>query len=159
MCDDLLAIAINGAKGHGALHLPRDLDCRCEMLARVVKREGLWSPLQRVARTATVYADGAASRDVRHTRFLMKRIDYGKAYSPVEACTNQAESFFSRLRRSEIGTHHHFAGRYLPCYSNEMAWRENNRRVSNGAQYLKVTEAALNAPVSRMWKEYWQWSV
>jgi ISXO2-like transposase domain len=23
-----------------------------------------------------------------------------------DACTNQAESFFSRLRRAEIGTHH-----------------------------------------------------
>ena len=67
-----------------------------------------------------------------------------------------AESFFSRLRRSEIGVHHHFAGRYLSCYANEMAWRENNRRVSNGAQYLGVTAAALNAPVSRQWKGYWQ---
>ncbi len=37
-----------------------------------------------------------------------------------------------------------------------MAWHENNRRISNGAQYLKVTEAALDAPVSRTWKGYWQ---
>ena len=29
-----------------------------------------------------------------------------------------------------------------------MAWRENNRRVSNEAQNLNVTGAALNAPVS-----------
>jgi hypothetical protein len=31
-------------------------------------------------------------------------------------------SFFSRLRRAEIGTHHHVAGPYLHQYANEMAW-------------------------------------
>ena len=36
-----------------------------------------------------------------------------------------------------------------------MAWREDDRRVSNGARYLGVTAAALNAPVSRTWKGYW----
>ena len=102
-----------------------------------------------VAPTATVYADEARGWDALHSRFLTKRIDHSVCYSDGEACTNMAESFFSRLRRAEIGTHHHFAGRYLSSYANEMAWRENNRRVSNGAQYLGVTAAALNAPVSR----------
>jgi transposase-like protein len=111
---------------------------------------------QYVALTATVYADEARGWDALHTRFLTKRINHEVCYSDGEACTNMAESFFSRLRRAEIGTHHHFAGRYLSCYANEMAWRENNRRVSNGAQYLGVTAAALNAPVSRQWKGYWQ---
>jgi transposase-like protein len=109
-----------------------------------------------VAPTATVYADEARGWDALHTRFLTKRINHEVCYSDGEACTNMAESFFSRLRRAEIGVHHHFAGRYLASYANEMAWRENNRRVSNGAQYLGVTAAALNAPVSRQWKGYWQ---
>jgi hypothetical protein len=33
-----------------------------------------------------------------------------------------------------------------------MAWRENNRRVSNGEQYLTAADAALQHPVSRQWK-------
>ena len=74
----------------------------------------------------------------------------------ADACTNQAESFFSRLRRAEIGTHHHIAGPYLSAYANEMAWRENNRRVSNGEQYLAMVGAAMAHPVSRQWKGYWQ---
>jgi len=37
-----------------------------------------------------------------------------------------------------------------------MAWRENNRRVSNGEQYLMAADAALRHPVSRQWKGYWQ---
>ena len=32
------------------------------------------------------------------------------------ACTNGAESYFSRSRRGEIGHHHHIAGRYLIRY-------------------------------------------
>ena len=111
---------------------------------------------KRVAPTATIFADEARSWDALHETFLTKRIDHSVCYSDGEACTNQAESFFSRLRRAEIGIHHHISGRYLYAYAGEMAWRENNRRVSNGAQYLGVTAAALNAPVSRQWKGYWQ---
>ena len=110
----------------------------------------------RVNPAAVIHADEARGWDVLHDRFLTKRINHQDCYSDGEACTNQAESFFSRLRRAEIGIHHHISGRYLAAYAGEMAWRENNRRVSNGAQYLGVTAAALNAPVSRQWKGYWQ---
>ncbi len=37
-----------------------------------------------------------------------------------------------------------------------MAWREDNRRLSNGEQYLMATGAALAHSVSRQWKGYWQ---
>jgi hypothetical protein len=91
-----------------------------------------------------------------HARYLTKRINHTLAYSNGDACTNQAESFFSRLRRAEIGTHHHIAGPYLAAYADEMAWREDNRRRSNGELYLAITDAALKHPVSRQWKGYWQ---
>ncbi len=124
----------------------------------VVKSEGqaVQAIAARVAPDAVIHADEARGWDVLHDRFLTKRINHEECFSDGQACTNQAESFFSRLRRAEIGTHHHISGRYLHCYAGEMAWRENNRRVSNGAQYLGVTAAALMAPVSRVWKGYWQ---
>lgn len=105
---------------------------------------------------STVYADEAAHWDALHARFLTKRINHSEAYSTDEACTNMAESFFSRVRRAEIGIHHHIAGPYLNAYASEMSWREDHRRVSNGEQYLAVTAAALGHPVSRQWKGYWQ---
>lgn len=71
-------------------------------------------------------------------------------------CTNQAESYFSRLRRAEIGTHHHISGRYLHSYANEMAWREDNRRKLNGTLYMLAAGDALAHPVSREWSGYWQ---
>jgi hypothetical protein len=91
-----------------------------------------------------------------HSRYLTKRINHQENYSDGEACTNQAESFFSRLRRAEIGTHHHVAGPYLNAYAAEMAWREDNRRISNGEQYLMAVDAVTSHPVSRQWKGYWQ---
>jgi transposase-like protein len=109
-----------------------------------------------VAPGSTIYADEAASWDALHAKFLTKRINHSEAYSTEDACTNWAESFFSRIRRAEMGTHHHIAGRYLAAYANEMSWREDNRRISNGEQYLLTTGAALAHPVSRQWKGYWQ---
>jgi transposase-like protein len=110
---------------------------------------------KRVALGSTIYADEAASWDRLHDRYLTKRINHQESYSDGDACTNQAESFFSRVRRSEIGIHHHIAGPYLHAYSNEMAWREDNRRVSNGTQWKWITAAALGNPKSKRWAGYW----
>ena len=229
--DYLLAIAIfvNGAKGHSALQLSRDLDCqyktafvlahklreamaaerherqvsgeveidgayfggyvkprnfkenrrdrrlavnqsgkrRCVVIMRerngralpfVCKTEDAALPAirERVAIGSTVYADEAACWDQLSARYLTKRINHSEAYSDGEACTNQAESFFSRLRRAEIGIHHHVSGPYLNAYAHEMTWRENHRRISNGEHYLMVANAAAAHPISKQWCGYWQ---
>jgi transposase-like protein len=109
-----------------------------------------------VAPGSVVHADEAGGWDRLHARYDMRRINHSVAFSLDGACTNQAESFFSRLRRAEMGQHHHISGKYLGAYAAEMAWREDNRRVSNGAQHGAVTGAALAHPVSRVWKGYWQ---
>ena len=103
-----------------------------------------------------LYADEAKHYDNLHAVFDMKRIDHSKSYAEEEISTNQAESFFSRLRRAEIGTHHHIAGRYLGAYAGEYSWREDNRRLSNGEQFLTIAAAGLHHPISRQWKGYWQ---
>jgi len=224
-----IAIFVNGAKGHSALQLSRDLDCQYktafvllhklrEALGKVqaaqdlsgeveidgayfggyvkpanrkedrkdrrlvmhqtgkrrvvvVMRERDGQTITHVAESekaavpviaatvrldTVIHADEASSWDALDTKFLTKRINHSEAYSADGACTNQAESFFSRLRRAEQGIHHHFAGKYLAAYAGEMAWREDNRRVSNGEQFLAATSAALAHPISRQWKGYWQ---
>ena len=74
----------------------------------------------------------------------LKRINHQEAYSQDGACTNWAEEYFSRLRRAEIGIHHHIAGAYLLRYAQESSWREDNRRVSNGDQVNRVASLAMN---------------
>ena len=73
----------------------------------------------------------------------MKRINHQEAYSLNGACTNRAEEFFSRMRRAEIGHHHHIAGAYLVRYAQERSWREDHRRVSNGDQVDMVSSLAM----------------
>ena len=111
---------------------------------------------ERVKPGAKVYADEATVWDALEGIFKTHRINHSVAFSDEGACTNQAESYFSRLRRSELGVHHHFSPQYLHQYASEMAWREDNRRVSNGEQYLTVSRLALAHPISRYWKGYWQ---
>jgi transposase-like protein len=110
----------------------------------------------RVSADTVIHADEASHWDRLHARFDTRRINHSEAYSDGNACTNMAESFFSRLRRAEIGTYHHIAGRYLAAYANEMAWRGDNRRVSNGDQFTAMAACAMAHPVSRQWKGYWQ---
>ena len=110
----------------------------------------------RIHHMATVHADEASHWDDLHGKFDTHRINHTVSYSDGIACTNQAESFFSRLRRMEVGTHHRIAGRYLHAYAAEASWREDNRRVSNGDQTALVTRAVMTSRVSRQWKGYWQ---
>lgn len=67
----------------------------------------------------------------------------GKACQKERACTNWAEEYFSRLRRAEVGIHHHIAGAYLLRYAQESSWREDNRHVSNGEQVSRIALLAM----------------
>ena len=124
----------------------------------VVKHEAEAVPIirRRVARGSIVHADEARAWDDLHASFEMKQIDHGQAYSANGACTNHAESYFSRLRRAEIGQHHHIAGPHLGQYAGEMAWREDMRRKATGAQFNACGRLVLGHPPSRPWVGYWQ---
>lgn len=233
--DYLLAIAIfvNGAKGHSALQLSRDLNCQYKtafvlahklreamgsevhspdqpelsgsveidgmyaggkskpenrkadrrdrraaaeqtgkrhvvVIARermgrtlpfIVPRESAAAPLirQHVASGTIVHADEARGWDILHASYDMRRVNHSVEYVAEDgANVNQAESFFSRLRRAEYGVHHRISGQYLYQYANEMAWREDHRREPNGLHFRRVTGAALRHPKSETWRGYWQ---
>jgi|SRR5579862_1478496 len=110
----------------------------------------------RVAKGSVVNADEANSWERLHERFEVKRINHQEAYSLDGACTNWAEEFFSRMRRAEIGHHHHIAGQYLLRYAQEATWREDNRRQPNGEQVKQVADLALKQKPSVDFSGYWQ---
>ena len=110
----------------------------------------------RVAKGTTLNADEAGAWDHLHKNFEVARINHEEAYSLDDACTNWAESYFSRLRRAEIGHHHHVAGTYLLRYAQESSWREDNRRVSNGEQVNRIVALAMTRKPSVDFSGYWQ---
>ncbi len=110
----------------------------------------------RVAKGTVIHADESNAWNDLHARFEMKRINHEQAYSLDGACTNGAEGYFSRLRRAEVGHHHHIAGTYLLRYAQEASWREDNRRVSNGDQVARVATLAMMRRPSVDFSGYWQ---
>lgn len=118
--------------------------------------EGVAFVAANVQHGSTVHADEASHWDKLAAYFPIKRINHQDAYSQDGACTNAAESFFSRMRRAEIGIHHHIAGQYLGAYAAEMAWREDCRREANGTQYAMVMGAVAVAEKSDQWCGYWR---
>jgi len=134
----------------------RDADGQTMPFVFATEAEALPTIRKTVEAGSVIHADEHVAYDALHAHYETKRINHSFAYSHDGACTNQAESFFSRLRRAEIGTHHKIAGPYLNAYAREIAWRENNRRISNGEQYGMIVAATMAHPVSRQWAGYWQ---
>ena len=117
--------------------------------------EGIDIAKQVVARTATMHADEASHWDALHNGWHTLRINHSEAYS-LEGCTNQAESYFSRLRRMVDGQHHHVSPQYLHQYANHAAWIEDHRRLDNGSLVGRALGLAMAHGVSRNWAGYWQ---
>jgi hypothetical protein len=109
-----------------------------------------------IASGTTVHADEAGGWDILHASYPMMRVNHSVEYKSEDgASTNWAESYFSRLRRSEFGIHHRISGHRLQAYADEMAWRENHRRQPNGTHWNLITAAALAHPKSEIWAGYW----
>ena len=134
----------------------RDRDGRT--LTTVTKREseGLAFAASRIAPGTVVHADEASHWDALEATFATARINHSEAYSLNGACTNQAESYFSRLRRMVQGQHHGVSPKHLHAYATHAAWLEDHRREPNGTLAGRVLTAAMATPVSRTWAGYWQ---
>jgi transposase-like protein len=118
--------------------------------------QGVELALQHVSRAATMHADEASHWDRLHEGWQVGRVNHSEAYATAESCTNQVESYFSRLRRMIQGQHHFVSAQYLHQYANHAAWIEDHHRMSNGELAGEVGRLAMRHRVSRNWKGYWQ---
>jgi hypothetical protein len=110
----------------------------------------------RIAKGTEVHADENPAWNALHARFAMKRIKHQEGYSVDKACTNGAESYFSRMRCGELGHHHHIAGAYFVRYAQEAAWSEDYRRLANRDQVDGVVGLAMGLAPSVDFCGYWQ---
>lgn len=106
---------------------------------------------------STIFADEAHHWDHLSRGYAMGRINHEEMYSDLNGThTNNAESFFSRLRRMVRGQHHFVSPQYLHQYANHAAWLEDHRTESNGELAFRALANSLAAPVSRAFAGYWQ---
>jgi transposase-like protein len=112
-----------------------------------------------VEKDTYLVADEAAHWDALHASYLTDRINHSEAYSLNGVSTNQVESYFARLRRMVDGQHHQVSPQHLHQYAHEAAWKEDHRRLDNGALAHRALGLALNQKRSKFWSGYWHRSV
>ena len=135
----------------------RERGGRTLTFVRNKEAEGVPLAVATIAKGAKVYADEAAHWDELHATFPdAGRINHSEAYSADGANTNQAESYFARLRRMVSGQHHFCTARYLYQYATEAAWKEDHRRLDNGRAFTRTIALALASAKSAVFCGYWQ---
>lgn len=106
---------------------------------------------------SVIHADEHTGYDHFHAHYDMKRVNHGIEYKSKDgACNNQSESYNSRFRRMQYGQCHKISNLYLSNYANEIAYREDTRRMSNGAIFNDIFSKCLSTPVSNEFCGYWQ---
>jgi len=110
-----------------------------------------------VKKGSTICADESNAYDVLHAKFDTRRVNHSVEYRADDGTTNNlAESYFSRFRRMQYGQTHKFGNLYLANYANEAAYREDTRRLPNGAIFTDITRKCAHTKTSRDWCGYWQ---
>lgn len=69
---------------------------------------------------------------------------------------NQAESFFSRLRRAEFGVYNGMRRTYLAFYSAEFAYRNDSKHLQIGERFLSLLSKVLSREPSKAFCGYSQ---
>jgi hypothetical protein len=89
--------------------------------------------------------------------YVHERVNHSEAFATVDGINeNQAESFFSRLRRGEYGTLHRVTPRYFADYAWEHIWRENVRKLSARERVVSLIKLVRKAGMSHWWRNYYQ---
>ncbi len=106
---------------------------------------------------AEFFVDEHPAWNALFAQFPVRQIKHKEQYSDLRGTsTNLAESYFSRFKQMYNGTYRHFSPQYAQAYNGECAFREENRRLSNGEQFILMLAGALNHPPSSRWRGYYQ---
>jgi transposase-like protein len=105
---------------------------------------------------STVMSDENAAYSWVSKHFEHHVVNHQLEYSSATGINeNQAEAFFSRLRRYVLGIGHKFEPKYVLDYAREMAWREDCRRQTEGTKTDALTRGLLRFHKSK-WRGYFQ---
>ena len=112
---------------------------------------------QLVEEKATIMTDENAAYTVLSTWYDHRSVEHAFQYvDPDGVNENQAESFFTRMRRAEYGTFHGYRPKYLMDYAQEFAWREDMRRTTEHEKLKDLMGRLFNTGLSKWWRGYWQ---
>lgn len=141
----------SGIEGHGAVRT------MIAVLKDEVDKEVTPVIEANVVKGASIMTDENKAYTRLNANYEHEVVNHSQTFSTVDGVNeNQAEAFFSRLRRYYLGISHKCEPKYLADIAWEMAWREDVRRKTEGektAHLLKTTSANGR---SLKWRGYWQ---
>ncbi len=111
---------------------------------------------QHVARLSTIRSDElTAYGNLKLLGYAHETVNHSVEFSTDDGVNqDQAESFFSRMRRAFIGVYHKITPRYMLDYACEMAWREDARRKSTLEQMQMIFKRVCSSGISTDWLNY-----
>lgn len=115
------------------------------------------SILKMVAPGSTIRTDeNSAYTWLESAGYKHETVNHQIEFSTIDGVNeNQAESFFSRLRRFVLGGSLRIVPTYMHDYATEMAWREDWRRKTEGQKNNALTAGLLLQHHSK-WRGYFQ---
>ena len=149
---EMIAMRQRGLKGEGASR------SKVGIVRRESDPETIAVIKDSVARTAHVITDAAPVYNLLLGSYRISTVNHDECYSNALGVNqNQAESFFARVRRGEMGQYHRFSKQYLHTYGSEFVFREDKRRWDDARTTRELIAQAISTPRDRSsFVGYWQ---
>lgn len=108
--------------------------------------------------SSEIHTDENSAYDDLLAHYDLKRVNHQIEYSGLNGeNNNQSESYNARFRRMQLGQLHKIGNLYLSNYANEIAYREDTRRLDNKAIFDDILIRCLaNNTISNEFCGYWQ---
>ncbi len=122
----------------------RDGEARSQVMERVT-RDNIGKMLtEHIESDATLMTDEFAVYRVPGEQFAEHHTIKHKIgeYARGTVTTNTVEGYFSQLKRSIDGTHHHVSRHHLPKYLGEFDFRYSTRKMTDGERTLRTIKQA-----------------
>lgn len=141
----------SGQKGFGAKHT------FVTILNAETAEQVRASILKMVASGSTIMTDESSAYSwLESAGYQHEVVNHQHEFSTPDGINeNQAESYFSRLRRFVLGVSLRIEPKYMLDYATEMAWREDMRRETEGQKNQSLLCGLLKPHYSK-WRGYFQ---
>ncbi len=107
--------------------------------------------------TTEIWSDDGHGYTSLSAWFEHRTVRHSAEYATDDGVNNnQAEAFFSRMRRGEYGSYHGMRPQYLAFYANEFAWRDDVRRMTLSEKFNDLVGKIFNCGPSKAWRGYAQ---
>lgn len=104
----------------------------------------------------SIHTDESNAYDDLTAHYDMNRVNHQIEYSGIYGeNNNQSDSYNARFRRMQYGQCHKIGNLYLFNYANEIAYREDTRRMNNKAIFDDILSKCLSSLVSNEFCGYW----